>query len=72
MTRTKNRVYIVVPQQRPSRFVAELIQDYSAVHVNGDLDISKTDSPDISMIKRCPICGYQFRVCHKKDFSLRL
>lgn len=47
MTRTKNRVYIVVPQQRPSRFVAELIQDYSAVHVNGDLDISKTDSPDI-------------------------
>ncbi len=72
MTRTKNRVYIVVPQQRPSRFVAELIQDYSAVHVNGDLDISKTDSPDISMIKRCPICGYPLRVRQKKDFGLRL
>lgn len=72
MARTKNLVYIVVPQQRPSRFVAELIQDYSAVHVNGDLDISKTDSPDISMIKRCPICGYPLRVRQKKDFGLRL
>ena len=72
MTRTKNRVYIVVPQQRPSRFVAELVQDYSEVHVNGDLDISKTDSPDISMIKRCPICGYPLRVRQKRDFGLRL
>jgi len=31
MTRTKNRVYIAVPQQRPSRFVAELVQEYDKV-----------------------------------------
>ena len=72
MTRTKNRVYIAVPQQRPSRFVAELVQEYDTVCVNGNLDISKTDSPDISMIKRCPICGYPLRLRQKKDFGLRL
>ena len=72
MTRTKNRVYIAVPQQRPSRFVAELVQEYDKICVNGELDISKTDSPDISMIKRCPICGYPLQYKHKKDFGLRL
>lgn len=72
MTRTKNRVYIAVPKQRPSRFVAELVQEYDKVCVNGELDISKTDSPDISMIKRCPICGYPLQYKHKKDFGLRL
>ena len=72
MTRTKNRVYIAVPQQRPSRFVAELVHEYDTVCVNGNLDISKTDSPDISMIKRCPICGYPLRLRQKKDFGLRL
>ena len=72
MTRTKNRVFIAVPQQRPSRFVAELVQEYDKVCVNGELDISKTDSPDISMIKRCPICGYPLQYKHKKDFGLRL
>ena len=72
MTRTKNRVYIAVPQQRPSRFVAELVQEYDKVCVNGELDISKTDSPDISMIKRCPICGYPLQYKHKKDLGLRL
>ncbi|MBR1927605.1 MAG: UvrD-helicase domain-containing protein [Bacteroidales bacterium] len=72
MTRTKNRVYIVVPQQHPSRFVAELVQEYDKVCVNGELDISKTDSPDISMIKRCPVCGYPLQYKHKKDLGLRL
>lgn len=72
MTRTKNRVYIAVPKQRPSRFVAELVQEYDKVCVNGELDISKIDSPDISMIKQCPICGYPLQYKHKKDFGLRL
>ncbi len=72
MTRTKNRVYIVVPQERPSRFVAELVQDHPEFQINGKLDISKTDSPDISMIKRCPICGYPLRLRYKKDYGLRL
>lgn len=72
MTRTKNRVYIAVPKQRPSRFVTELIQEYDRIEVNGELDITKAESPDISVIKRCPICGYPLQYKHKKDFGLRL
>ena len=72
MTRTKNRVYIAVPQQRPSRFIAELVQEYDKVCVNGELDFSKNDSPDISMIKRCPLCGYPLQYKNKKDYGLRL
>ena len=72
MTRTKNRVYIAVPQQRPSRFVAELVQDNDNVCVNGKLDLSMTDSPDISMIKRCPVCGYPLQYRHKRDLGLKL
>ncbi len=72
LTRTKNRVYIVAPQQRPSRFVIELIRDYSNICVNGELDMDGSESPDISMLKRCPICGYPLQYKHKKDFGLRL
>ena len=72
MTRTKNRVYIAVPKRRPSRFIAELVNDYDNVVVNGELDISKTDSPDISIIKRCPVCGYPLQYKNKKELGLRL
>ena len=40
LTRTKNRVYIVVPQQHPSDFVRELVKDYPGVTVNGELTIA--------------------------------
>lgn len=72
MTRTKNRVFIVVPQQRPSRFVVELVQDYPNICMHGKLDIDKQDSPDIAMIKRCPVCGYPLQYRHKKNFGLKL
>ena len=69
----------MVLQQRPSRFVSELIQDYSAVQVNGDLDISKTDSPDICdfmtndlsggrlPILKCDCCKDGYLIVKKKD-----
>ena len=73
MTRTKNRVYIVVPEQRPSRFVVELVKDYPQnIQVNGKLDINIKDSPDIAMIKRCPACGYPLQYRHRKSFGLKL
>ena len=72
MTRTKNRVYIVVPQNRPSRFIAELVQDYPGIKVNGDLDIDKKEEPVISVMKRCPVCGYPMQYKYKRDFGLRL
>ena len=72
MTRTKNRVYIVVPQNRPSRFIAELVQDYPGIKVNGELDIDKTVEPVISVMRRCPVCGYPMQYKYKRDFGLRL
>jgi len=72
MTRTKNRVYIAVPKQRPSRFVGELVRDYKNVCVNGQLDLSKIDSPDISLIKRCPVCGYPLQYKYRREPGLRL
>lgn len=72
MTRTKNRVYVVVPQQRPSRFVVELVRDYPNISVNGVLDVNIKDSPDVSALQRCPVCGYPLQYRHKRDFGLRL
>lgn len=72
MTRTKNRVYIVVPKDRPSRFIAELVQDYPSITVHGDLKLDKTVEPVISIMKRCPVCGYPLQYKHKRNFGLKL
>ena len=63
LTRTKNRVFIVAPQVRPSRFLIELIKDYNLKY-DGKIntDIVKLYS------KRCPKCGYPL----KKEFNGRL
>lgn len=69
LTRTKNRVYIVTPQQRPSEFVRELVADYQNVTVRGELDKPQQVS---SEMKRCPICGYPLQLRYKKAYGLRL
>jgi len=70
LTRTKNRVYIVVPEQHPSTFVTELIRDFRNVKVNGKIN----NDPDSSMpeIKRCPICGYPLQLRYKPNYGMRL
>ena len=63
LTRTKNRVFIVAPQVRPSRFLIELIKDYNLKYDGKiNMDIVKLYS------KRCPKCGYPL----KKEFNGRL
>ena len=69
LTRTKNRVYIITPQQHPSEFVLELIRDYPQVEVYGQID--KEPHEDI-LEKRCPICGYPLQLRYKKSYGLRL
>ena len=69
LTRTKNRVYIITPQQHPSEFVLELIRDYPQVEVYGELD---TESREIIPEKRCPICGYPLQLRYKNAYGLRL
>lgn len=68
LTRTKNRAYIVVPQQRPSEFVREIVKDYPNVVLRGQLEdkLLKTEH------KYCPICGYPLQLRYKKAYGLRL
>ncbi|HHW25766.1 MAG TPA: UvrD-helicase domain-containing protein [Firmicutes bacterium] len=67
LTRTKNRVYILTPQNRPSRFLIELVEDYKIPH-SQDLNMETVDSFRL----RCPICGYPLRFEHNKTYGLRL
>ena len=69
LTRTKNRVYIVTPQQRPSEFVRELVRDYPNVILRGRLDDHQQNTGDI---KRCPMCGYPLQLRYKKAYGLKL
>lgn len=69
LTRTKNRVYIVTPQQRPSEFVRELVEDYPNVTLRGQLDEPQNSTGDI---KYCPICGYPLQLRYKKAYGLKL
>lgn len=67
LTRTKNRVYILTPQQKPSRFLIELINDYK---------ISHSDNLNMEMIDlfrlRCPVCGYPLKYEFNKNYGMGL
>lgn len=70
MTRTKNRVYIVTPEQHPSEFILELISDYPDIRLKGD--INKENSVNIGIIKKCPVCGYPLQLRWNKNYGLKL
>lgn len=70
MTRTKNRVYIVTPEQHPSEFILELIKDYPNITLRGE--INKNSESNIGTIKKCPVCGYPLQLRWKKNYGLRL
>ncbi len=70
LTRTKNRVYLIVPQERPSSFVLELLDDYLQVVLHGDID--RNENKDNKEIKKCPICGYPLQLRYKQNYGLKL
>ncbi len=70
LTRTKNRVYIVTPQEHPSEFVVELLRDYPTIKVDGDLVLENTS--ELMITNRCPVCGYPLQLRYKKAYGLRL
>ena len=70
MTRTKNRVYIVTPEQRPSKFVLELLEDYPGVVLNGNLN--RNHARGLTNMKRCPICGYPLQLRYNRNYGLKL
>lgn len=69
MTRTKNRVFIVAPEQNPSEFLLELKRDYKNVILRGSWN---EDEVAATTKKICPICGYPMQLKYKKSYGLRL
>ena len=70
MTRTKNRVFIVTPENHPSEFILELVKDHPNITVNGKLN--REVETNVGPMKKCPICGYPLRLRYKKNYGLRL
>lgn len=70
MTRTKNRVYFIAPEQNPSEFLLEIKQDYKNVKLCGNWN---EDLPQNSIAKKtCPVCGYPLQFRYKNAYGLRL
>lgn len=69
MTRTKNRVFIVAPEQNPSEFLLEIKKDYKNVVLHGEWNEEYVSN---SIKKLCPICGYPMQLKYKKAYGLRL
>lgn len=70
MTRTKNRVFFIAPEQNPSEFLLEIKHDYKNVVLNGNWN---EDPKDIPLYKKaCPICGYPMQFRYKNAYGLRL
>lgn len=68
MTRTKNRVFFVAPEQNPSEFLLELKRDYKNVVLQGEWNEEVVKNQK----KACPFCGYPLQLKYKKAYGLRL
>ncbi len=69
MTRTKNRVFVVAPEQNPSEFLLEIKNDYRNVRLEGEWN---EDYAGGTAKKACPLCGYPMQLKYKKAYGLRL
>lgn len=67
MTRTKNRVYVMTPQNKPSRFLVELIRDHNLPHSDA-LNMKVVDLFSL----RCPVCGFPLKYEFNKNYGLNL
>lgn len=70
MTRTKNRVYFIAPEQNPSEFLLEIKRDFKNVVLKGSWNEELIKH---NMAKKiCPICGYPMQLRYKNAYGLRL
>lgn len=69
LTRTRNRVYILTPQQRPSDFVRELLNDYPNVVLRGGQLNARQSG---RKAERCPVCGFPLLLRYKPAYGLKL
>lgn len=70
MTRTKNRVYFIAPEQNPSEFLLEIKNDYKNVVLKGEWNEEVSDQNKFK--KSCPICGYPLQHKYKEAYGLHL
>ena len=69
MTRTKNRVYFIAPEQNPSEFLLEIKKEYKNVFLRGQW----TEDEPVAIYKRiCPICGFPLQLKYKPSYGLKL
>ncbi|MBO7123923.1 MAG: UvrD-helicase domain-containing protein [Treponema sp.] len=70
MTRTKNRVFFIAPEQNPSEFLLEIKHDYKNVILKGEWSEEVKDSTNFKKI--CPMCGYPLQHKIKAAYGLNL
>ena len=70
MTRTKNRVYFIAPEENPSEFLLEIKNDYKNVVLKGEWN--EEVSSQNKFKKSCPICGYPLQHKYKEAYGLHL
>lgn len=66
LTRTKNRVFIITPQTRPSKFILEIKDKFTNVILNGD-DLEPVEYSEYRV--KCPVCGYPLQKRKNKNFK---
>lgn len=69
LTRTKNRTYILVPENRPSRFVMELVEKY---HLPVEKQLKYKPYVDSRLRTACPKCGYPLRKEYNGNYGMTL
>lgn len=69
MTRTRNRVFFIAPEQNPSEFLLELKRDYKNVILHGNWN---EESVSNTLKNVCPLCGYPMQLKYKRAYGLRL
>ncbi|MBO4868888.1 MAG: UvrD-helicase domain-containing protein [Clostridia bacterium] len=70
ITRTKNRVFFVAPEENPSEFLLEIKKDYNTVVLEGEWN--EEPPPIYGAKKPCPICGYPMQKRMKGSYGLNL
>jgi ssDNA-binding Zn-finger/Zn-ribbon topoisomerase 1 len=70
LTRTKNRVFIVAPENRPSPFIIEIQENFDNIYLMGNLNNEVINLKDFEY--RCPECGYPLKYLTNKEYGLPL
>lgn len=66
LTRTKNRVFIITPIHRPSKFILEIKDKFKNVILTGE---ELNPEEDVSNLIKCPCCGYPLQKRNNKHFT---